>query len=112
MNQKQYIKEFEKVLSSMLSIVIQKNKDYAWNENINAFKNLQLVDKLGIITTEQWILTRMTDKFSRIITLLHQENNVKDEKIEDTLIDLANYSIILLLYIKEYKLCQKNTWQA
>ncbi len=43
----------------------------------------------------------MTDKLSRIIRLLQQTANVTDEKIEDTLLDLANYSILLILMLRE-----------
>ena len=47
----------------------------------------------------------MSDKLSRIANLLKSEakNSVKDESIEDTLIDLANYSIILKILIEDKK---------
>jgi hypothetical protein len=42
----------------------------------------------------------MADKMSRIINLTERDAEVKDESINDTLVDLANYSIILKLYIE------------
>lgn len=51
------------------------------------------------IETKDWIFVRMLDKISRIWELIKRENKVLDEKIEDTLLDLANYSIILFIYI-------------
>ena len=59
----------------------------------------KLVESLWITSVEKWILVRMADKMSRISTLIDQEAQVKDEAIEDTLQDLANYSIILKLYL-------------
>lgn len=44
------------------------------------------------------------DKISRINSFTQQGVcNVKDESIEDTLIDLANYSILMAGYIKSKK---------
>lgn len=43
-------------------------------------------------------VTRMYDKFNRIIALTKgAQNNVKDEAVEDTLRDLANYCIMTLI---------------
>ena len=58
-----------------------------------------MTELLWITSVENWILTRMTDKLARIIQLKDKQWLV-DEKITDTLEDLANYSIILLLYFK------------
>lgn len=53
--------------------------------------------KLGIISA----ITRMTDKLNRITALsTGAQNNVKDEAVEDTLIDLANYAIMTKIEIE------------
>ena len=50
--------------------------------------------KLGIISA----VTRLSDKMNRIISLaVSHEAQVKDEKIEDTLLDMANYAIMTLI---------------
>lgn len=41
----------------------------------------------------------MGDKLQRIANLLEREAQVKDESVDDTLKDLANYSLILLAYL-------------
>ena len=44
------------------------------------------------------ILIRLEDKLSRLETLLGgQEQKVKDESIRDTLVDIANYSILEII---------------
>ena len=50
--------------------------------------------KLGIISA----VTRLSDKMNRVISLaVSHDAQVKDEKIEDTLLDMANYAIMTLI---------------
>ena len=78
----------------MLEIAEAKNHDYGGKDS-NPFANFMAVESLGIATAEKGILVRMTDKMSRINTLLSAEAKVNDESVADTLIDLANYALIL-----------------
>lgn len=45
-------------------------------------------------------LVRLEDKLNRVRTLSKQEAKVKDEKIEDTLLDMANYAILAVLELR------------
>lgn len=101
MNQLDYLKEFKGVTDKMLSIVTKKNKDYAGTED--AFKNFKMCEALGLCSMEKGILVRMSDKMTRISNLLEKDPDVASESIIDTLIDLAAYSIILILVIKDRK---------
>lgn len=104
MTQKEYLKEFENITKNMLEVTKAKNTDYCGGDN--AFKNFNIIEGLtnGAISTEEGILVRITDKISRIATLIKKNKGaVKDEKITDTLQDLANYAIILLIYLKNKK---------
>ena len=47
------------------------------------------------------ILIRIYDKYSRLKRLMNAEAQVKDESIEDTLKDLANYCIMELIEREE-----------
>ena len=50
--------------------------------------------KLGIISA----VTRLSDKMNRLMSLaVKHDAQVKDEKIEDTLLDMANYAIMTLI---------------
>jgi hypothetical protein len=67
----------------------QKNHDYG-----NSFGDT--FDKLGIISA----VTRITDKYNRLVSLAtkpEEERKVKDEAIEDTLLDMANYCIMTVI---------------
>ena len=97
MNKEEFKESFKSTLDNMYKIMERKNSDYA---KISAFWNFELVEKLWITSIEKWILVRMADKMSRISTLIDQDAKVKDESIMDTLQDLANYSVILKIYLE------------
>lgn len=54
---------------------------------------------LGIISA----VTRIVDKVNRLKRLSTHEAKVKDESLRDTLIDLANYSIMTIIELEEGK---------
>lgn len=63
-------------------------------------KNNDYGDAFAILRDEipNSILVRIFDKYNRLKTLLNsQERKVKDESIDDTLLDLANYAILELI---------------
>ena len=58
--------------------------------------------KLGIISA----LTRISDKYNRLVSLAtkpEEERKVKDESIQDTLLDMANYCIMTVIEMENEK---------
>lgn len=54
-------------------------------------------EELGIISA----ITRMSDKWNRIVNLAKNRNiSWNDERIEDTLMDLANYCLMTVMEIE------------
>lgn len=107
MNQKAYFREFQNVCEQMVKLTMAKNSDYA--EDSNAFANFETITQItgGRISVETGIVVRLTDKLKRIGSLLSRPARVHDEKIEDTVFDMAVYSVILLVYMRN-----KNAGQA
>jgi hypothetical protein len=81
------------ILDEMHSLYLAKNGDYG-----NSIHDTY--EKYGMIS----FLVRMEDKMNRLRTLLNKEAKVKDERIEDTLMDLANYSVLAVMELKGYEL--------
>ncbi len=100
MNRDELKSYFKETLDEMYSTMEAKNSDYCkWQDD--AFLNFKYVEKMWITTTENWLLTRITDKVSRIISLLDNwDRKVKDETIQDTCVDAANYFLLLSAYLK------------
>lgn len=85
------VKEFGNILKDMINLYAKKNHDYG-----NAFE--KGIKDIG----PKYAVSRLYDKVNRFITFTdNNELLVKDEKIEDTLIDLANYSIMTIIAMRK-----------
>lgn len=89
----QYIAEFKKLTDEMVALTTRKNADYAGESD--PYANFREFGTLGF-------LVRMSDKWQRIKTLTESGKtaSVKDETVEDTLLDLATYSLLLLTWLR------------
>ena len=97
MNQAEFAERFKHLQDKCFDICTAKNKDYSKEDD--AFSNF----KRGRQSVPAKVLSRMEDKLSRVENILHtidpQINT--DETLEDTLIDLANYALIMAIAIGE-----------
>ena len=87
-------KMFSEITGQMLETYLQKNADYG-----NSFE--ESLDEDGPIAFK----VRAGDKWHRIKQLMKkdQEAQVKDETLEDTIMDLANYCIMFLIWKEKEK---------
>jgi len=99
----EWLKLHKELTDRMHQITIAKNADYTGSTD-DPFANFRRVEAMGITTTEVGFLTRMLDKMSRIASFTQNEELlVKDESVEDTLLDLANYSLLFIGYLNDRK---------
>jgi len=104
MTTEEFFKFFEETTARMVKISRAKNSDYTGAADNDPFANFTRVESIGICSTETGFLTRMTDKLCRIASFVKQGSlQVKDESVQDTLLDLANYSILMLAYLESQK---------
>lgn len=81
------IEEHKQILEELHEIYKKKNADYG-----NSFG--ETYQKLGILSAA----TRINDKNNRFTSLaVKGTQEVKDESIDDTLMDMANYCIMTLM---------------
>jgi hypothetical protein len=88
------IQKHEEICNTIHEMYIKKNADYG--DSVG-----ELYKKLGDIS----FLTRISDKYNRLMNLVTSEGEQNYESIEDTIEDLANYCIIWLM---ERELKQEN----
>lgn len=92
---KKEIEEFERLTRLMSQTFAQKRNDYGQSTT-------ETFEKFGPVS----MLTRMHDKMSRLDRLLGQnvERAVEGEKVQDTLMDLANYALITIIEMDKRKI--------
>jgi len=98
MTKEDYFDFAERFFQDCMAIARKKNADYTGGSE-DPFSNFSSVEVLGI-STEQGFLTRMMDKMKRISSFVKNGTlQVKDESVQDTLQDLANYCVLFSGYL-------------
>lgn len=89
---------YNSIIENMSKTYEAKNADYG--DSVGDTYN-----KFGDVS----FLTRITDKYNRILSLSDKGEceAVKDEKLDDTILDLANYCVLWLVE-REYKATPKS----
>lgn len=83
------VEAFRAITTDMCKTYAAKNHDYGDSFNIS-------LNKYGLLAA----LVRMGDKMNRLEALSKNPAEVKTESIQDTLLDLANYSIMTIMWLK------------
>ena len=85
-----YVDYFDDILKEMSEVHQRKNADYGNNFH-------KRYEKYGFLTA----LLRLTDKMERLENIYEKgEIQVKDESVEDTLLDLANYAVMTIVELR------------
>jgi len=100
--------DFYRILQELEELHDRKNSDYA--KDSDPLSNLRMSEEIGIPGYVGNFI-RMGDKWSRITELTKKRLNgqdpaVKDERLQDTLRDLAVYCILEMILIDEYEQSQ------
>ncbi len=100
MTKQEYLEFHKEKCQAMMKMTQAKNADYTGGSE-DPFANFAQVKKFGICEVEIGFLTRMIDKFCRIISFVKKGDlQVKNESVDDTLMDLANYCVLLMGYLE------------
>lgn len=85
--------EFRDITNSMIQTYQAKNQDYG-----NSFE--KSLDRFGLVAS----IIRLSDKMNRIESLSQKKAKVESESIEDTLLDLANYAIMTVIWLRKNRI--------
>lgn len=83
----------KKILDEMADTFSKKNSDYG-----NAFE--EILDDFGA----SYAVGRLKEKLKRLTKLvISNKQEVEDESIEDTLLDMANYAVLTIMWLQKQK---------
>jgi len=98
MNLETQQKQFLEITEQMKSIMFAKGNDYANEDRLSNFK---LAGNISGLTPELNCLSLMATKVARLGVLLNNNKTPNNESIHDSLLDLANYTILLTMILKD-----------
>ena len=102
MTRDELLKRHETLCNQGRDLMNLKNRDYAGNGGQEPFANFTRCEAMGICSTEQGFLVRLTDKMSRLSSFVESGKlHVSDESFEDTCVDIINYMVLFHSYVSE-----------
>lgn len=100
MTKEEQLKHAEIFFDKIRGIMNSKGNDYADGDRLSNFK---LAGSITQISAEQQCLSLIATKVARLGVLLSNDKGPAHESVRDSVIDLANYSILLDMILSEKK---------
>lgn len=85
-------KHFEQFVQKMEAVMNAKGSDYANSDRLSNFK---LAGQICGLTAQQNCLSLIATKVARLGVLLNTTNQPSNESVRDSILDLANYAVLL-----------------
>lgn len=98
MNKKDQEKHFDEITTKMKDILLKKGNDYANEDRLSNFK---LAGGICGIKPEQNCLSLIAVKVARLGVLLNSDKEPSNESVKDSVLDLANYAILLSMILED-----------
>lgn len=90
--------ELEAVIEEMKTLLFRKSQDYT--DGVDRFSNFTKIADMTGLDSEASFKVFLSVKLIRIMELTASGKEPKNESIEDSLLDLANYSVLWLAWRK------------
>lgn len=91
---------FEETIGTMREVMFKKGNDYAGEDRLSNFK---LSGAICGLTAEQHCLALIAVKVARLGQLITGGKKPNHESVEDSILDLANYSVLLRMILMDTK---------
>lgn len=100
--------EFKNLISKMEQTLLKKGNDYSTSDRLSNFKMAGVISGLK---PEVQCLSLIAVKVARLGVLLNSDKEPNNESVQDSILDLANYALLLSMILtdkeKENKLQKK-----
>lgn len=98
MTKQEQEKHFKEMTEKMANIMLSKGNDYA---NTDRLSNFKLAGGVSGLNAELNCLSLIATKVARLGVLLNSNNEPNNESVQDSVLDLANYAILLSMILSE-----------
>jgi len=89
---------FDGIIEKMKYILLSKGNDYA---NVDRLSNFKLAGTICGLTAELNCLSLISTKVARLGVLLNSTSKPNNESIQDSVLDLANYALLLSMILED-----------
>jgi len=93
-------KYFNKFVEEMRTTLFKKGQDYSNEDRLSNFK---VAGAIVGLTPEMVALTISAVKIARLATLFNSKSAPQNESVNDSVLDLTNYGMLLSMIINEDK---------
>ena len=100
MTKKEQLAIFGYLTNEMKKTLVSKGDDYANEDRLSNFKLAGAISGGNASTN---CLNMISTKVARLGNLLNKEGDPNNESIDDSVLDLANYAVLLYMIINENK---------
>ena len=85
---------FDEYINKMRDVLLNKGDDYA---NVDRLSNFKMAGQIAGGSAKTNCLNLIATKVARLGVLLNTEDKPKNESINDSIMDLANYALLLAM---------------
>lgn len=89
---------FDETVDGMRNTMFRKGNDYS---NADRLSNFKLAGAIAGLNAELNCLSLIATKVARLGVLLNTKGEPNNESVEDSLLDLANYTILLRMILAD-----------
>lgn len=100
MTLEQQQRHFERMINKMAEVMMSKGDDYA---NADRLSNFKTAGAIVGVSSEINCLSLIATKVARLGVLLNSKGEPNNESIRDSVLDLANYAVLLDMILSEKK---------
>lgn len=98
MTKNEQITSFEETVEKMRTILLSKGDDYANEDRLSNFK---LAGQIAGLNASLNCLSLIATKVARLGVLLNSSKTPNNESIQDSVLDLGNYAMLLSMILNE-----------
>lgn len=88
----------QEMTAKAFEILKAKNADYSKGTPLG---NFYVTEAIQAGTAENGIIIRLSDKISRLVSVLEKGLQVKTESAKDTILDIINYAVLLAAVVED-----------